>query len=106
MSERYHIYLGDMHTNIHQHQVSTLDRTFRAARSRMDFFPVAYYPSEYHNTPEGLAVEVMKQQHDAYREDWHGILSAVRKYNNPGRFITFAGYEWHGDRRHFGDHNV
>jgi len=24
----------------------------------------------------------------------------------PGTFVTFVGYEWHGNRTYYGDHNV
>lgn len=105
MFENFQLYWGDMHTNIHRHQVSELNRTYRGALSHLDFFPVAYYPFEYYNTPQGLAVETVGQR-DVYLDDWQEVLAAVKEHNNPGNFITFAGYEWHGDRRRFGDHNV
>ena len=96
---------GDMHTNVHPFQISILDRIFEAARSHLDFFPVAYYPFNSYKTQEGLALE-SEGQHEEFLKDWREVLSAVRRHNQPGRFITFAGYEWHGDRRRFGDHNV
>lgn len=104
MGEGTQLYWGDMHTNIHPHQVPALDHTYQEARAHLDFFPVAYYPAEYYHTPEGLAVETIGQR-DGFLEDWEAVLAAVRRYNEPGRFVTFAGYEWHGDRRRYGDHN-
>ncbi len=105
MYEELQLCWGDMHLNFHHDQMSMIDRTFAAARSHLDFFPIAYYPFSSYKTPEGFAVETVGQR-DIFLEDWVEVLAAVRRYNDPGRFVTFAGYEWHGKRRHFGDHNV
>jgi len=99
------LYWGDMHTNYHNHQMSTIDRTFEAARSHLDFFPIAYYPFLTLHRSNGLIEESVGQQ-QIFLDDWQVILASVEKYNDPGNFVTFPGYEWHGDRRRFGDHNV
>ncbi len=105
MDQDLHLYWGDMHTNIHHRHMGTLDDTFEAARANLDFFPVAYYPFYYYSMPGGLAVESIGQR-DQFLEDWDEILAATARYYQPGSFVTFPGYEWHGDRRFFGDHNV
>ena len=105
MDEKLNLYWGDMHTNIHHQHMPHLDDTFAAARANLDFFPIAYYPFYYYDMPSGLAVETVGQR-DEFLEDWEEVLSAATRYNEPGRFVTFPGYEWHGDRRFFGDHNI
>lgn len=104
-TQKPQLFWGDMHTNIHPFQVAIVNEIFEAARSHLDFFPVAYYPFFSYKNLEGLALE-SEGQHKKFLKDWQEILSAVRQYNEPGKFVTFAGYEWHGDRRRFGDHNV
>ena len=99
------LYWGDMHTNVHHEQMTMIDRIFSAARSHLDFFPVAYYPFGLYRSPEGLMLETDGQR-EIFLEDWPEVLSAVERHNDPGRFVTLAGYEWHGDRRRYGDHNV
>ncbi|HID06731.1 MAG TPA: DUF3604 domain-containing protein, partial [Armatimonadetes bacterium] len=37
---------------------------------------------------------------------WRRIQDAVRKFNEPQRFVTFLGYEWSGNTSGGGDHNV
>lgn len=40
------------------------------------------------------------------RELWNDVTKIVRKFNDPGRFITFLGYEWSGLTPAGGDHNI
>lgn len=99
------LYWGDMHLNLHHRDVSRIDAVFTAGREQLDFFPIAYYPYDYQQLPQGLKSESIGLSEQSLR-DWEIVRAAVRKHNDPGRFITFAGYEWHGDRRSGGDHNV
>lgn len=103
MSEQ--VYWGDMHLNLHHPDVSRIDAVFVAARENLDFFPIAYYPYDYHELPQGLKSESIGLSERALR-DWETVRAAVQKHNEPGRFVTFPGYEWHGNRRSGGDHNV
>ena len=66
---------------------------------------IAYYPADYYTTPQGLAVESKGASRESAR-NWRLIKDLVRKYHNPGKFVTFAGYEWTGDRTRWGDVNV
>ncbi|NPV07411.1 MAG: DUF3604 domain-containing protein [Anaerolineae bacterium] len=105
MDEGLNLYWGDMHTNVHHHHMPSLEDTFAAALAHLDFFPIAYYPFYYYQAAGKLQVETVGQR-DQFLEDWEEVLRQVERHNDPGRFVTFAGYEWHGDRRFYGDHNV
>jgi hypothetical protein len=98
-------YWGDMHCNIHREHMPDLMRTFDAAREALDFFPIAYYPGDFYQTMEGLRVESVGTK-DTFERDWERVSDLVRAYNEPGRFVTFPGYEWTGNRTRYGDHNV
>jgi len=99
------VYWGDMHLNLHHRDVSRIDAVFAAAREHLDFFPIAYYPYDYRELPQRLKSESIGLSQQALR-DWEIVRAAVQRHNEPGRFITFPGYEWHGNRRSGGDHNV
>ncbi|MBM4080596.1 MAG: DUF3604 domain-containing protein, partial [Planctomycetes bacterium] len=43
---------------------------------------------------------------DVDAEGWKKIRAAAREMNEPGRFVTFLGYEWSGNVAGGGDHNV
>jgi hypothetical protein len=40
------------------------------------------------------------------RELWNRVTEKVKEYHEPGRFVTFLGYEWSGLTPAGGDHNV
>ena len=97
-------YWGDFHNNIHHSLLARIDEIFAAAREHLDFLPIAYYPWEG-GLLEGMRVELQLDAAVAAR-DWRVVEDACRRFNEPGRFVTFPGYEWHGDRARWGDHNV
>ena len=105
------LYWGDMHAQFKpqwqpgRNWEQALRQAFDNARSHLDFFPIVYYPAFFYKTPEGLHVESvgMRPEFDA---EWELIKRLVREYHEPGRFVTFAGYEWTGDRTRWGDCNV
>jgi len=106
----YNLYWGDMHAQFRPQWTKMdweefLERSFRAARDYLDFFPIVYYPAIYYTTKEGLRVESVGMRPE-FAGEWETINRFVKKYHDPGRFITFAGYEWTGDRTRWGDHNV
>ncbi len=39
-------------------------------------------------------------------DDWSEVQRATREANDPGRFVTFLGYEWSGDTARGGDNNI
>jgi hypothetical protein len=107
----FHIFWGDMHTNVHGKDIFfpplTLDRlkmVMDAAEEHLDFFAIAYYPFEWYSI-NGLIIESCGHR-ERFESEWNLVREAIKKANKPGKFVTFLGYEWHGDRRRYGDHNV
>jgi len=104
------LYWGDMHTQFkpqwtRRHWPTFLEDSFRYARDYLDFYAIVYYPAIYHFTDSGLKLEsVGAREHCA--EQWRLVCDLVKKHHEPGRFVTFPGYEWNGDRTRWGDHNV
>jgi hypothetical protein len=37
---------------------------------------------------------------------WEHVKKLIKKYNDPGKFVTFLGYEWSGLTPGGGDHNI
>ncbi len=108
----YKVYWGDFHVNAvgyttpanREANLQLVEDTFKKARGHVDFFPIAYY-AFIKNFINGLTIE--SEGHDpSFDRHWEIIRDLVKRYNEPGKFITFMGYEWHGDRYTYGDHNV
>jgi len=93
-----------MHTNIHPYQINILQDTYREAKNWLDFFAIAYYPF-FRYTDKGLSIESCGCR-EKFLKDWEKVQNIVADYNLPGKFVTFLGYEWPGNRRKYGDVNV
>ena len=98
----YRLLWGDFHT--HLDDLDAGDTILRSARDNVDFCAVLMYPFvwERHN---GFRVESVRNRPE-FAARWQRIQQLSRAHNDPGEFTTFPGYEWHGDRTRFGDHNV
>ena len=99
------VFWGDTHLNVHDPDANRFEQAFAEGERHLDFLMIAYYPADYYTTPEGLAVE-SKGASPESSGNWRLIKQLVRKYHKPGEFVTFAGYEWTGDRTRWGDVNV
>jgi len=109
--EEFRLFWGDSHTNVHGEDVEfpaltrkRLRRTMMAASEHLDFFPIAYYPFESYYD-KGFRIHSYGSR-DRFLKDWKLVQETVAEANNPREFVTFLGYEWHGNRRRYGDHNV
>ena len=99
----YNLYWGDSHTNLHGRHSEDLQDYFKYASEVLDFWPVAYYPVERYDFQGFKAEDFLPQEKVA--SDWEKICEFSKKFNDPGSFVVFPGYEWHGSGDS-GDHNV
>ena len=97
------IYFGDLHNhNNVGYARGSLDRSFEIARSHLDFF--TFTPHSYwHDIP---TIEQNKHQKwlkgfEVTRKRWPDVQALNRSCHEPGKFITFPGYEWHSSE--YGD---
>ena len=90
-SPPYRIYWGETHSHAGLAEgQGSIDGAYRHARNdaRLDFYGMS--------------------DHDTAMDDfeWKNVREAVSRYNEPGRFVAFLGYEWTVQRRFGGHHNV
>ena len=84
-------YWGDLHGQSEETVgTNSVEDYFRYARdvSRLDI-----------SGHQGNAFQITKAT-------WREICRCTREFNEPGRFVTFLGYEWSGNTPAGGDHNV
>jgi len=98
-------YWGDTHLNLHEADMARAETAFEEAVNHLDFFMPAYYPADYYTLPGGLRVESVGMR-PQFAASWRRLTDLVRRNNRPGKLVSFAGYEWTGNRRHWGDVNV
>ncbi len=116
----YKLYFGCTHTQFHPKKhlqfqngypedtegwEEFVERAFRYADGYLDFFPIIYYPAYTYYAAGDFVVESVGPKNE-FDEEWEKVKRLSRKHNNPGKLVTFPGYEWTGDRRRWGDHNV
>jgi hypothetical protein len=106
---KYKVYWGDFHVNVvgyttkanREANLALVEKVFKDAKGHIDFLPIAYY-AFYRENKNGYPIESCK--HDSsFDKHWEVIRKVVKSYNDPGKFITYMGYEWHGDRHSYGD---
>ncbi|MFW6111455.1 MAG: DUF3604 domain-containing protein [Candidatus Bipolaricaulota bacterium] len=121
------LFWGDFHK--HLQDLDDPDRIIKSARDNIDFYPLLCYPfvwflqsstgeKEYLGQPTNLSDAFPEAEESSrllvestgHRSEydlwWKKIKKKVRQYNDPGNFVTLLGYEWHGNRRRYGDNNV
>jgi len=93
---------GDLHT--HLEDLEGGDAILRAARDNLDFCAVLCYPFVWERH-SGFRVESVCNRPE-FAARWERLKELNRAHCDPGEFTTFLGYEWHGNRTRYGDHNV
>jgi len=108
----YNLYWGDTHCQYPPHIASEdewpalVERSVAAATQYLDFMPLVFYPALHLASAEGMPHVESRGWLDAFEPYWQTITALAKKYYRPGKFVTFPGYEWIGNRTRWGDHNV
>lgn len=113
----YQLFWGETHHNTYQfrEQTPSLDDICREAAKYLDFYAMAYYtPYADAFRAGGHSVELAGKQElilEKWKDDarlereWAEVEQASTRHHQPGKFVTFPGYEWQGDGA-WGDFNV
>ncbi|MEF3304523.1 DUF3604 domain-containing protein [Paenibacillus sp. GYB003] len=102
------IYWGDLHNHCGiSYGFGGLENALLAAKGQLDFCAIIGHASWY-DIPartEGLEylVDFHKEGFAKLRGHWDRVRETVRRFNVPGEFVTFQGYEAHSSR--YGDHH-
>lgn len=99
---RCRICWGDLHKHF---DFSQPEAFMQSARDHLDFCGVLFYPFEVDRMGKGLHVESVRNR-PGFEDHWNVLRNVAETYHDPGRFVTYLGYEWHGNRTRWGDHNV
>lgn len=103
------LFWGDFHKHMTGPETnrSGLDTVLNSAREHLDISVVQCYPFKWYQKGRVAGIREESVGHDPeFDEWWTDIEAASRRYNEPGEFITFPAFEWHGNRTRWGDHNV
>jgi len=97
------VYFGDLHNHCAiGYARGSLERAFEIARSHLDFFTFTPH-SHWHDVPVMEQDKHLKwlEGFEVTRLHWPLVQKMNESCHEPGRFVTFHGYEWHSSE--FGD---
>ncbi len=106
--EHLQVYYGDLHNHCDVgYGHGSIEDAFQNAALQLDF--VCVTPHAYwHDLPHESRLAALADYHlkgfERTADQWSHVQDIVRKRHQPGRFVTFLGYEWHSCR--YGDHNI
>ncbi len=104
MNSDYQLYFGDLHNHCAVgYAKGSLERAFEIAREHLDFFAFtghAHWP-DMPTMPEDKHMKWVNgfEVHD---RNWDVVQDLTARAYEPGRFVTFLGYEWHSSE--YGDY--
>jgi uncharacterized protein DUF3604 len=90
-------YFGDLHNhNNVGYAQGSLPRTFEIAREHLDFF--AFTPHAWWHDIKEFDLHIQDKWINGFavtRARWNEVMQFNRKFDEPGKFVPIAGYEWH-----------
>lgn len=104
-----HPFWGDIHNHCNiGYGHGSIEDAFQNARLQLDFACVTVHAhwSDIPTGSERLAsvVDYHRNGFAQTAKQWQRLSTIVEDQNEPGRFVTFHGFEWHSLQ--YGDHNV
>lgn len=100
------LYWGDLHyhTAVGYAQGS-LRRSFEIALEHLDFVAHTGH-SQWPDMPEMPQERHMKwvKGFEVMQQNWDQVVKMTREFYEPGKLVTFLGYEWH--HSHYGDYHL
>ncbi|TMV43093.1 hypothetical protein FE783_36305 [Paenibacillus mesophilus] len=102
------LYWGDLHNHCGiSYGFGGLENALLAAKGQLDFCAIIGHASWYDipDRTEGLEylVDFHKEGFAKLRGHWDYVRETVQRFNVPGEFVTFQGYEAHSSL--YGDHH-
>ncbi|MHC4632670.1 MAG: DUF3604 domain-containing protein, partial [Planctomycetota bacterium] len=91
------LYWGDIHNhNAVGYAKGSLERSYDIARSHLDFFCFTGH-SQWHDMPTMPQNKHLKwvRGFEVMKNNWEKVKRLANKYSEPGKFVSFIGYEWH-----------
>ncbi len=91
------LYWGDIHNhNAIGYAKGSLERSYDIARSHLDFFCFTGH-SQWHDMPMMPQNKHLKwvRGFEVMKDNWEKVKRLANKYYEPGKFVSFIGYEWH-----------
>lgn len=108
-AEKYDRYWADFHKHLTgpDVDVSRLDDAMSYAKEHLHAGTVLCYPFRWYRKgyDSGIREESVRTRPE-FEEWWKAIQDVSARHNEPGEFVTFPAFEWHGNRTRWGDHNV
>jgi hypothetical protein len=107
------LYWGEFHKHVTGPGASLdrLDEIIEYGAEHLDVQAVLVYPFKWYRKGRegGIREETMGPDPSGdgdFADWWETVQTAADRHDDPGEFVTFPAYEWHGNRMRWGDHNV
>jgi hypothetical protein len=96
-SSKKNLFWGDIHNhNAVGYAKGSLERSYDIARSHLDFFCFTGH-SQWHDMPKMPQNKHLKwvRGFEVMKNNWKKVKRFANEYYEPGKFVSFIGYEWH-----------